>query len=284
MIDNYPTRLAHAIAPIPRIEPTVWGTAADGPLHQGDLDGYSDAGHLVRHNTLSGNQIPEMDEELRAIAASLDVSDARIIRESDGSIRSIFQPHLISSAVKQISELDTVLPVAQQLLGGDVYIHQARINYMSAFTSTGFYWHSDFETWHAEDGMPTMRAVSCVIALTENYPHNGTLMTMTGTNRMFYPCVGATPPSNHATSLAGQTVGVPDRDTLTQAAARGINQFVGPAGTGFWFDCNTLHGSGSNITPFPRSNLFLVFNSVDNRLVEPFAAPAPRPEYLGARA
>lgn len=199
MIDNYPTRLPHAIAPIPRIEPTVWGTVADGPLNQGDLDGYSDAGHMLRRNTISDILIPDLDDELRNIAASLDTADPRIIREADGSIRSIFEPHLISSAVKQIAELDTVLPVAQQLLGGDVYIHQARINYMSAFSSTGFYWHSDFETWHAEDGMPTMRAVSCVIALTENYPHNGTLMTITGTNRTFYPCVGATPASNHAT-------------------------------------------------------------------------------------
>jgi len=283
MIDNYPTRLLRAIAPIPRIEPTVWGTAADGPLHQGDLDGYSDAGHILRRNTIPNSLIPDLDDELRNIAASLDTADPRIIREADGSIRSIFEPHLISTVAKQIAELDTVLPVAQQLLGGDVYIHQARINYMSQFTSTGFYWHSDFETWHAEDGMPTMRAVSCVIALTENYPHNGTLMTINGTNRTFYPCVGATPTANHATSLAGQTVGIPDRKTLTRAAADGINQFVGPAGTGFWFDCNTLHGSGTNITPFPRSNLFLVFNSVDNRLIEPFAAPQPRPNHLGAR-
>jgi ectoine hydroxylase len=283
MIDPYPTRLPHPAAPIARIEPTVWGAACDGPLDQAALDGYSDAGHLLQPNTVTGARRAELDDELHTIAASLDTTDPRIIREADGSIRSVFEPHLISAAVKQMIELDTVLPVAQQLLGGDVYIHQARINYMSPFTSTGFYWHSDFETWHAEDGMPTMRAVSCVIALTDNYPHNGTLMTINGTNSTFYPCVGATPADNHATSLAGQTVGVPDRETLTAAATRGINQFVGPAGTGFWFDCNTLHGSGSNITPFPRSNLFLVFNSVDNRLVEPFAAPKPRPPYLGAR-
>ena len=44
-----------------------------------------------------------------------------------------------------------------------------------------------------------------------------------------------------------------------------------------------MHGSGSNITPFPRSNIFLVFNSVDNSLREPYAAAEPRPEYLAAR-
>jgi hypothetical protein len=86
--------------------------------------------------------------------------------------------------VAQVVWLDTVLPVTRQLLGGDVYIHQARINLMP----------------------------------------------------------GA-----------------------------------------LWFDANLLHGSGSNITPLPRSNVFLVFNSVDNQLGEPFAAPRRRPEYLAAR-
>ncbi len=77
---------------------------------------------------------------------------------------------------------------------------------------------------------------------------------------------------------------MPSRETLTDAAALyGIDQVTGPAGTALWFDCNIMHGSGSNITPFPRSNIFLVFNSVENRLVDPYRAQAPRPEYLAAR-
>lgn len=44
-----------------------------------------------------------------------------------------------------------------------------------------------------------------------------------------------------------------------------------------------MHGSGDNITPYPRSNVFIVFNSVENEAVEPFAAPVRRPEYIGAR-
>jgi ectoine hydroxylase len=44
-----------------------------------------------------------------------------------------------------------------------------------------------------------------------------------------------------------------------------------------------MHGSGSNITPFARSNIFLVFNSVENALVEPFAASRPRPDFVASR-
>ena len=39
----------------------------------------------------------------------------------------------------------------------------------------------------------------------------------------------------------------------------------------------------NNITPYPRSNVFIAFNSVDNTAAEPFAAPVPRPEFIGAR-
>ncbi|ABK71218.1 ectoine hydroxylase [Mycolicibacterium smegmatis] len=282
--DPYPTRLSHAIEPIPRADPTVWGSEADGPLNQKNLDHFSSQGYLVRHGTVTNDWLPHLRQEMDRIAADLDHDDPRVIREPGGSIRSIFEPHLLSDLVAQVVRLDTVLPVARQLLGSDVYIHQARINMMPGFTGTGFYWHSDFETWHAEDGMPAIRAVSCSIALTRNYPYNGSLMVIPGSHQTFYPCVGETPQDNHDTSLVAQTVGVPDETTLTKAVDHaGIDQFTGAAGSALWFDANLLHGSGSNITPLPRSNVFLVFNSVDNALEEPFAAPRRRPEYLAAR-
>ncbi|MHC9294842.1 ectoine hydroxylase [Mycobacterium sp. LTG2003] len=282
--DPYPTRLDHAIAPIPRQDPTVWGSAADGPLDQDNLDRMSAQGYLIRPDTVAEERLPSLRHELDRIAADLGPGDPRVIREPGGSIRSIFEPHLLSDLVAEVVRLDTVLPVARQLLGGDVYIHQARINLMPGFTGTGFYWHSDFETWHAEDGMPAIRAVSCSIALTQNYPYNGSLMVIPGSHQTFYPCVGATPEDNHDTSLVVQSIGVPDENTLTKAVDHhGIDQFTGPPGSALWFDANLLHGSGSNITPLPRSNIFLVFNSVENKLEEPYAAARRRPEYLAAR-
>ncbi|WP_163687187.1 ectoine hydroxylase [Mycolicibacterium gadium] len=283
-IDRYPTRLEQRSEPIPRQEPTVWGAASNGPLDDSELETHSTNGYLVRPGTVGGDWLSVLRDELSCLDADADPSDPRIIREPGGTIRSVFEPHRFSEVIGEVITLDTVLPVARQLLGSDVYIHQARVNMMPGFTGTGFYWHSDFETWHAEDGMPAMRAVSCSIALTENFPYNGSLMVMPGSHRTFYPCIGATPQNNHASSLIKQEIGVPDQATLTEAAARyGINQVTGPAGTALWFDSNVMHGSGSNITPFPRSNIFLVFNSVDNQLVAPYRAQAPRPSYLATR-
>ena len=282
--DTYPTRLDHPAEPIVRTEPTVWGAESDGPFTRTQLRTMAAEGHLVRRGALDPIWLRPLQDELARISTVAEAGDPRIIRERTGGIRSVFQPHLFSEVIAEVISLDTVLPVARQILGSDVYIHQARINVMPGFTGSGFYWHSDFETWHAEDGMPAMRAVSCSIALTENFSYNGALMVMPGSHEVFYPCVGATPANNHESSLVRQEAGVPDHATLTAAAERfGIDQVTGPAGTALWFDSNLMHGSGSNITPFPRSNIFLVFNSVENQLSEPFAASTPRPEYLAAR-
>src|SRR5699024_6629653 len=148
-----------------------------------------------------------------------------------------------------------------------------RVNYMPGFKGNGFYWHSDFETWHAEDGMPEPRAVSCSIAPTQNYPYNGGLTVMPGSHKEIMPGIGATPEHNYHSSRKEQQAREPSTEVITDMAHRyGIDHFAGPAGSALWFDSNIMHGSGNNITPFPRSNIFLVFNSVENTLVEPFGA------------
>jgi ectoine hydroxylase len=84
--------------------------------------------------------------------------------------------------------------------------------------------------------------------------------------------------------LRRQEYGVPDPEILARLAAEGgIESPTGPAGSALFFDCNLLHGSNSNITPFPRSNAFFVYNAVENRLAEPFGGIPPRPEFIAAR-
>src|SRR5690606_27264438 len=117
---------------------------------------------------------------------------------------------------------------------------------------------SDFETWHAEDGMPVPRAVSCSILLTDNHAYNGPLMIMPGSHRTFVSCVGETPADHYRESLREQEIGTPDEESLATLADRhGIAVLTGEAGTAVFFDSNCMHGSPNNISPYPRSNIFL---------------------------
>lgn len=162
----------------------------------------------------------------------------------------MFEVHRISEAFAQLAADPRVVGVARQILGSDVYVHQSRINVKPGFGARGFYWHSDFETWHAEDGLPRMRTVSVSIALTPNYPTNGGLMIMPGSHRTFLGCAGETPKDNYKRSLQMQDAGIPSQEALTKfSEACGIRLFTGQAGSATWFDCNAMHGSGDNITP-----------------------------------
>jgi len=174
--------------------------------------------------------------------------------------------------------------VAAQILGSGVYLHQSRINFKPAFEGKPFPWHSDFETWHMEDGMPRMRALSASILLTPNTEHNGPLMVVPGSHRRYVRCVGKTPDEHFTTSLREQMVGVPAREALVALFERGsLDSITGPAGSVVFFDCNLMHGSAGNITPLPRHNMFLVYNSCENRLLSPFCGLPARPTFLAER-
>src|SRR5699024_4141674 len=113
-------------------------------------------------------------------------ADERTIVEAQSDeVRSVFDVHRTNAVVKKIANDPRIVARAEQLLGSQVYIHQSRINYKPGFVGKEFSWHSDFETWHAEDGMPEPRAVSISISLTDNYSFNGPLMIMPGSHKKY---------------------------------------------------------------------------------------------------
>ncbi|MEU1019894.1 ectoine hydroxylase [Streptomyces sp. NPDC005900] len=285
-IDLYPTRGAEEVL-IERKDPVVWSEPGTrGPIAAGDLAGFERDGFLAIDQLITSDEVATYHAELERLMhdPAMRADERSIVEPRSQEIRSIFEVHKISELFGKLAADPRVVGRARQILGSDVYVHQSRINVKPGFGASGFYWHSDFETWHAEDGLPNMRTVSVSIALTKNHDTNGGLMIMPGSHKTFLGCAGATPKDNYKRSLQMQDAGIPSNETLTHLASEhGIRLFTGEAGSATWFDCNAMHGSGDNITPYPRSNVFIVFNSVENTAVEPFAAPVRRPEFIGAR-
>ncbi|HEY2206658.1 MAG TPA: ectoine hydroxylase [Pseudonocardia sp.] len=283
--DEYPSRRADRFATLARRHPTVWPGNPDGPMTDGELAAHDGDG-LHQFPLLDESEVARYWDELGRLSTNPALKDDEryVVEKNSREVRSIFEVHRISDVIGELVHDRRVLGRARQILGSEVYVHQSRVNYMPGFAGNGFYWHSDFETWHAEDGMPRPRAVSISIALTDNYAFNGGLMVMPGSQNSFVSCAGETPEGHYRESLRQQAVGTPDEETLRAMAHRhGIEQFTGTAGSALMFDCNVMHASGNNITPFPRSNIFIVFNSVDNELTEPYAAPERRPDFVAGR-
>jgi ectoine hydroxylase len=285
--DPYPTRVSDQPQLLERTDPVAWGTAADGPLDAEQVAAFDRDGVLLLEDVFEAAEIDRFRGRLDELAADPTVrADERTITELETEdVRSIFEIHRTDELFATLAADPRVADVARQLLASDVYLHQSRINVKPGFAGEGFWWHSDFETWHAEDGMPRMRCLSASITLTDNYPFNGPLMVIPGSQRTFVTTVGETPDDHYKASLKRQEIGVPDHDSLRELVDRHgeIRQLTGKAGSVVFFDCNVMHGSASNISPLPRSNVFLVFNSVENAVEEPFAASSRRPEFIAAR-
>lgn len=284
--DQYPTRGERA-AILPRRDPIVYGRAESGPLNEMQLRSYEKNGYLQIPELFSAKEIAELTQEIAALGERQDSLDPDyIVREPGGeTIRSFFHVHTYNPAFKALAAHPKVAGIARQILGSMVYIHQSRINLKPGFTGKEFYWHSDFETWHAEDGMPQMRALSCSINLNENTEHNGPLMVIPGSHRQFVACAGETPENHYKQSLRKQEYGVPDREIITRMAKQhGIASCKGKVGSVTFFDCNLLHGSSGNITPLPRNNIFIVYNSILNLLRDPYCGRLPRPEHIAVRS
>lgn len=281
--DPYHSRTSDEWEAAPRMDPVV--SDAGGPLTTDEVWNYGHDGFLFVPGLFSQNETEALLSEATSLADNWPDGQPGIVREpgSDG-VRSIFRLHRISELYQKLFADERLLGRARQLIGTDVYIHQSRINYKPAMCGKEFFWHSDFETWHVEDGMPRMRALSVSLFLTESHEFNGPLMLIPGSHETYIRCAGATPEKHFEQSLRRQEYGVPTDQALSQLLEdREIIAPKGPAGSVVFFDCNTMHGSNGNLSPMPRVNLFAVYNSVDNRLTDPFCDRPPRPEYLAER-
>lgn len=285
--DRYPTRQSTEFALLRRQDPVVYGTGNDGPLPQDRLDAFDRDGYLIADRLLTEEEVAACHEELQRLDAdaSLRDSDIAFVEPETQEIRSVFDVHRLSEVFARLASDRRLVAWARQILGSDVYVHQSRITRKPGFEGRGFFWHSDFETWHAEDGMPIPRAVSVTISLTDDHPTNGSVMVIPSSHRTFVSCVGDTP-DEWSPGLQPVVHGDPRPDRVSLAILaepNGIAHCCGPAGSALFLDANTMHGASDNITPHPRCSMYIVYNSVENTLTEPFAGCKPRPEYIASR-
>lgn len=209
-------------------------------------------------------------------------TDALLSPEPNGAgVRSALGLHEtepFKSACKAVWE------AAERILEGPVYVHQSRVNFKRAGTGTGWSWHSDFETWHAQDGMPRPLCVTAMIPLEPNTEDNGPLLVIPGSHMIYWSAPRGEEHSAEE-NFSDQKDGVPSDDVIRDLKVRCGDEVAVLAEPGdlFFFDSNLMHGSRPNTSNHGRANFYVVFNRVDNALVEPFSASAPRPIQMGYR-
>ncbi|MGX5915217.1 phytanoyl-CoA dioxygenase family protein [Aliidiomarina sp. Khilg15.8] len=284
--DPYPSRNGSEEVILPRLDPVVHGQgkpAGKHQLSQAQLQQYADNGFLTIPGYMD-DVVDTIRTESDRLKESMADYDELYTEPDSGELRTLFKPHAHSDIIARISRDPRIVDLVKQILGSDVYITQSRINRKPAFHGRSFAWHSDFETWHVEDGMPRMRAVTAWIMLTDNHQYNGPLYVIPGSHKEYISCGGVTEKDNYRNSLKKQVAGVPEDATMRQMLSkREIQGIHGRAGTLVLHECNILHGSPDNISADSRALLMMIYNSAANKLEAPFGGHESRPHYLADR-
>lgn len=286
--DLYPSRTGSISQIHARHDPVVYSHAPVGEfsLSRTELEQYDRDGFLLLRNHIPADWISELRAETTRLAGDPHTSRrASVITEPDSSeVRSLFNLPELSPVYDRVARSHRLLDIVMQLLGGPVYLHQSRINIKPAFHGKSFPWHSDFETWHVEDGLPAIRCLSCSIFLTENSMFNGPLFVIPGSHRHYISCPGTTPADHYRQSLKKQHYGSPEPGVMEELLESStLEACLGRPGDMLIFDANVQHGSPDNISHRPRTNMFLAYNSRLNLPQKPFCGLARRPDFLASR-
>jgi len=283
MKDLYPTR-GEEEKIIVRPDKVVYGEAkGEYALNEKEADFFEANGFIVFPEFFSEAEVAEFNRAFEALKEDESLKDKEeyITEPGSSELRSIFSQHRFSPVFDALIKDRRILDKVEQILGSKAYIHHSRINIKPAYKGKSFPWHSDFETWHAEDGLPHCRNVTAWVMLTDNTPFNGPLYLIPGSHKKFVACAGETPKDNYKESLKHQRYGVPSLEAIGRLCENSeLIAALGKAGTLVFHDGNTMHGSPDNISPTPRTNAFFVYNSVENRPKEPFAAVERRAPFL----
>lgn len=281
----YPTRTGEAQMTY-RQEPTVWcdpDEPPEGPLAPGQLRRYETDGFLALPRLLTENDLTG----LRAAAGEAlndpgRATDPRYVRGADDDdVRRIHGIHAGCGDLARLVRDPRLAGAARQVLDSDVYVHHSRIDRAPGTFGEGCPWHSDFERWHADDGMRSMRALGVLIALSPTDEFGGALVVSPGSHRTFISCAE----DDHQAAPPGWDARL-DPDLYCADAVLdscGIERVDAEPGTVVLFDSNVLHATLPNLSPDPVLSVYVAYNSVDNALVQPFNGGPPRPEYLASR-
>lgn len=228
-------------------------------LTDSQLKQFDEEGWLFFEDVFDPAEVGVLNREAHKIFA---MDREEVFREKDGTTaRTAFAAQNYNEACHRLGRHPRLVEPVKQLLGGDVYMHQFKVNAKAAFNGDVWQWHQDFGTWHRDDQMPEPRAMNIALFLEDVTEFNGALMFI---------------PKSHKTGVieAGhdlETTSYPlwtiDNDSITRLVSEGgIIAPKGRAGSVIMFHSNLVHGSPSNMSPFDRTIVYLSLCHVDNHI------------------
>jgi ectoine hydroxylase len=235
---------------------------------------FEDDGFLVFPELFTKEEIGILKRETERLGA---LETDHVFRAGD--VATVYRCHekdgpTASDPFFAAARLPRSLGIAEQLLGRGLYMYNSKINLKKAITGSPMLWHQDYGYWKL-DRMPEPRAATLMIALNDVDEIGGTLYVIPGSHKRGM--------QKHKPSLVG-----PHKQFAVEREAeielmRGLPAPVpltGRAGMAAIFHCNIIHGSGQNLSPHDRWQVYFAYNPSDNA---PPQLAHDRPDYMKSR-
>lgn len=251
-----------------------------------DFELYQKQGYNIVDKLFDNDEIAFLNKHTYTLM-SCDI-EGRVLEGNGQSVRSINGPHFHSELFKNLPADGRLLRPAKSILGGEVYVHQYKINTKQAFNGQSWEWHSDFWFWKKEDGMPEAKAFTAVIFLDDVNEFNGPMLLVPETqNDELIDEIHSRPYGDldggdnwSITTSKNLKYRLSDTYLRKKIEAKGIIAAKGKKGSVLFFHSNLLHCSTANSSPWDRKGIFISYNLVSNPLLE---VSSPRPEFLASR-
>ncbi|MBT5416134.1 MAG: proline hydroxylase [Rhodospirillaceae bacterium] len=229
----------------------------DAQLEQFDRDGF-----LILPSLFDPKEVEAINAELPALFAEDRVDNVR--EKGGGIVRTAMNLHARNDVFAKLVRHPRLLEPALQILDGDVYLQQVKVNAKEAYTGEIWQWHYDFAHHHNEDGNPLPLALNVHLFLDECNPFNGALWFIPGSHKAHDGRnLAKSALDTETTSYELWTV---DHETVGRMIeAGGIVPAHGPAGTVLIFGELMVHGSPNNMSPWPRHIFSTIYNPISNR-------------------
>lgn len=250
-----------------------------------DLRRYEGEGFLFLSSLFSPAEVAVLKAQLQGELHQ--GSDRKVTEKDDKVVRSVYGSHQTNEVFRCLTQHPRILEPARQILGGDVYVYQFKINAKVAFAGDVWEWHQDYVFWLEEDGLPEPRLINVVVFLDEVNEFNGPMIVIPGSQRE--GVIAAKPLADVPTEYMDKPAWITDLTAKLKFSVgsktverlvqqHGMTAPKGPAGSVLFFHPNLVHGSVQNISPFGRAVAIVTYSHVGN-----LPTKLARPEFLVSR-
>ena len=150
-------------------------------LNNDQLKKFDEDGYLFFPEMFSADEASLLKDE----ADKVYLEDRKEVwKESSGVARTAFAAHKYNEAFSRLGAHPRLIEPVSQVLDGNIYMHQFKLNAKAAFDGAVWQWHQDYGTWKRDDGMPEPRAMNIAVFLDDVTAANGPLLFIPGSHKV----------------------------------------------------------------------------------------------------